>query len=270
MNWAVIGRGFISKRHVKAIGAIGHQVYVTCDTDPSKGADFTSVDALVKSNMYNMCQYVAVCTPNDTHYEILKKLGPEKTILCEKPVVLKYNQGLLLNDNVFGVLQLRYNPLLQELRRVVRQGGNNELDIIVKANRGPEYWQSWKGNPNQSGGILFNMGIHYIDVIQHLLGVPNEVVLKSYDKKYKAVGELRCRYGVGRFHIELSEGDGPIDRSIMLNGYEQPLEGATIPLSGDGFDLHTEVYKDLINGRGIDRDEYLPSIKLVEKIIKHA
>jgi predicted dehydrogenase len=80
----VVGMG-IGNLYNTVLNHLGHGV-VTVDSDPSKGADFLSVDAaVVVSRMFDT---VHICTPNFTHFELAAKLAPvSKIVFIEKPGV---------------------------------------------------------------------------------------------------------------------------------------------------------------------------------------
>ncbi len=80
----VVGMG-IGNLYSKVLKELGHSV-VTVDSDPSKAADFLTVDAaIIKCHMFDT---VHICTPNFTHFEIAAKLAPvSKIVFIEKPGV---------------------------------------------------------------------------------------------------------------------------------------------------------------------------------------
>lgn len=264
-TWAIIGLGFISPRHKKGIESTGGTLITTCDIDPAKGADFLSFDALRSSNMWKRVSHVAVCTPNDTHSDIVRAcLDDGKRVLCEKPLTLFDDFSGL--DGVNVVLQLRYNPAVIALK----EAGVQDIDIKVVTYREQKYWDSWKGQPERSGGVLLNMGVHYIDLLIHLLGDPIEILESTFDIKYKATGSVRFQRGIGRYHIELSKEPCETIRDIRVNGKREDIEGATIPLSDSTNmqykDLHSEVYRNFVDGRGIPLEEARRALDLISDL----
>ena len=80
----VVGMG-IGNLYNTVLNHLGHGV-VTVDSDPSKGADFLSVDAAIV--VCRMFDTVHICTPNFTHFELAAKLAPvSKIVFIEKPGV---------------------------------------------------------------------------------------------------------------------------------------------------------------------------------------
>lgn len=264
MRYAVCGLGFISKRHINAISNVGGTVAMTCDIDPSKNADYRDWVEMFRSPAFKQVDAVAVCTPNYTHSAIVReavRLG--KKVICEKPLtIFGDTQGM---DGAKVVLQLRYNPRVQRLKRELK-GNQNQIDIKVRTFREESYFKSWKGDATRSGGILYNMGVHYIDLLEHLLGEP-ECILETHYEERLAWGRVRFQKGIGTYHIELSREQG-VNRTIQVNGRVEDLEGATIPLTdtGEALDLHTQVYKAFERDKGIGVSEARKSLELVEEL----
>jgi UDP-N-acetyl-2-amino-2-deoxyglucuronate dehydrogenase len=253
-NWAIIGMGFIASRHINSIQRVGGNVILTCDIDPAKNADYLDWKKMQKDMRWKKITHVAICTPNYLHYEMAQSFG-DKIVLCEKPITINSKDALKLGQNVNAVLQLRYHPRLQDL--FVR-----EVSITAKMFRDDSYWKGWKGNREKSGGILFNLGIHYIDLLIFLLGEPIGII-KAYTNHYLAVGEISFERGIGRFQIEILDSREGQYRKIMVDGKEISLSDKD-NLSYE--DLHLDVYHALLKGEGIKPKEAARSIKLVEQI----
>lgn len=265
MRIALIGLGFISSRHRQAIQESGNELILTCDIDPNKNADYLDYKEMFKDPRYAEVDFVTVATPNYTHADICREvLATGKEVLCEKPLTIYDDYEGLEDVNV--VMQLRHNKRLNAFRE-----GNKNIDIFVKTYREPSYFGSWKGDERLSGGILYNMGIHYVDTLLHLLGNPIEIK-KTFLTDKLAYGEILFTKGRGTYHIELSTEPGPVIRKFIVNGVSWDIEGATIPLkdSGQVINLHTEVYKSLIKGSCLKMKQAKKSLDLIAKLINHA
>lgn len=269
MRYAVIGKGFIFPRHRKAIQDTFGKLELTCDIDWNKNPDYTDWRDMFDSKEFRKIDTVVICTPNYLHAEMVRlALAMKKNVICEKPLTIDNNfYGL---DGVNTVLQLRYNKDVNNIRKNI-EGVNNKINIIVKTYREKEYWNSWKGDPEKSGGILYNMGIHYLDLLVYILGdvlfINNVEITKTLAK-----GEVVFDKGLGTFHIELMTEPGETVREIIVNGKKIEIEGATIPLSErDNIrtDLHTEVYKHFLNSRGISLSEAKKSLLLAWELLEN-
>jgi predicted dehydrogenase len=81
----IVGMG-IGNLYAKVLNELGHGV-VTVDSDPNKKADFLTVeDSIAKCRSFDT---VHICTPNFTHFEIARKVGPyARIVFIEKPGVV--------------------------------------------------------------------------------------------------------------------------------------------------------------------------------------
>ena len=263
MKHAIIGsEGFIAKRHKKAIENIGGELVLTCDL---RGGDFTDWVEMIHSPRFKEITHVSVCVPNYLHSVMIKELlALNKKVLCEKPLTI-FNDLHLDDPNLGVVLQLRHNPIIKKAKEENFAGN---IKIEVASYRPPEYWNSWKGNKDLSGGILYNMAIHYLDLFIHLLGEPRSIPYSQVSDK-KAQFTIEFQRGIGEGSIELLTEEAPVVRKIALGGEFVDLEGATIPLTdtGEVLDLHTEVYKDFVAGKGIRLSEAKRSLDLVKHLM---
>jgi len=75
----------IGNLYAKVLDELGHGI-ITVDSDPNKGADFTSVEAAIEE--CRMFDTAHICTPNFTHASIAKQLSPHtRVVFIEKPGV---------------------------------------------------------------------------------------------------------------------------------------------------------------------------------------
>jgi UDP-N-acetyl-2-amino-2-deoxyglucuronate dehydrogenase len=256
-RFAVVGMGFIYPRHKQAIENLGGEVYLTCDIDKKKKPDFTDWAEMFNSPKFDDVQYVSICAPNYLHSVVAREaLLRGKKVLCEKPLSVNGVQGL---DGVKTVLQLRYHPELQKISKP------KNLYVEAKMFRDDKYWKSWKGNDVMSGGILYNLGVHYIDLAIFLLGDTWEIESVQKTRK-KVVAKVRFGESYASFHIEIVKNRKKQGRRLFADGKEITLSNAD-NLSYE--DLHKEVYKEFIAGRGIGLDESQKSLKLIKAILNY-
>lgn len=256
-KFAVIGLGFIYPRHKQSIEAVGGEVYLTCDIDKTKNPDFTDWVEMFNHPKFEEVSYVIICTPNYLHSTITREaLLRGKKVLCEKPLSINGTEGM---DGVKTVMQLRYHPALQ--------GMNKPKEVYVEAKmfRDDKYWNSWKGNDVMSGGVLFNLGVHYIDLLVFLLGDSWEIVRVKKSRKC-VEGEVRFGESTARFHIEAVDSRDNQGRKLIADGKEIVLSNQD-NLSYE--DLHTAVYKDFLKGKGVSLEETKKSIKLIRAILNY-
>ncbi len=266
-KWAIIGLGFISSRHIQAIEEVGDKLIVACDIDKKKRLlrvpFFTDYLEMMNSEVFKMVDNVAICTPNYLHQAMVQEaLRKHKRVLCEKPLVLGSHQLGFPDDNKVGtVLQLRYHPEVERIKS--RLLNENICEMIIRVKRDESYWKSWKGKEHMSGGILFNLGIHYFDILIHLFG-NTFIVDHKYVSERIAKGEISFPKAQVKFHIEIMPDNTAQERTLIINGEEYNLSKQD-NLSFEN--LHTQVYKAFNRGENITPYEAGRSINLIEKII---
>lgn len=253
-KFCVVGKGFIYPRHKQAIESLGHKIVMTCDIDPAKKADFTDWVEAFNHPKFDEVTHVSICAPNYLHPVIAREaLLKGKKVLCEKPLSINGTDGM---EGVKTVLQLRYHPELKRLNKP------KEIFITAKMFRDDKYWKSWKGNEVMSGGVLYNLGVHYIDLAIFLLGDSWEII-RVYKTKKRVLALVKFGSSYAHFHIEIVNKKEQQGRKLIADGQEITLSNQE-NLSYE--DLHTEVYKDFIAGRGVDLDEAKKGLKLIKAI----
>jgi UDP-N-acetyl-2-amino-2-deoxyglucuronate dehydrogenase len=236
-KFSVIGSGFIFPTHLEAIQSVGKVV----------GYD-TGEDC------------VSILTPNDTHFKYcLEEAEKGKIVLCEKPLALNSEDvKKLFGKDIFTVLQLKYHPLVKEIE--VKDWNEIEMNILVY--RDDKYFSGWKGDEKRSGGILFNLGIHYFHLLLHLFGDATETKLDFLDDR-NAKGEIIGAKYKCKFTLKLDQDRNNQRREFIINGKSFNFSKQD-NLAYEN--LHKFVYQDLIKGVGIRPEEAIKSIQLIEKL----
>lgn len=300
-NFALIGAaGYIAPRHLKAIKDTGNRL--TCALDPYDGVGhmdsyFPEADFFIEPERFDRhldklrrmahskgrhndvkVDYVSICSPNYMHDSHIRlALRNEAHAICEKPIVLNpWNLDALFEiqketgKNVFTVLQLRLHPTILALREEIRKGPQDkiyDIDLTYITSRGNWYYRSWKGNQEKSGGIATNIGVHFFDMLTWIFGgvTDNKVHLLQPNK---AAGLLYLKQARVRWFLSIDYTDIPeeVRKSGKRTFRSLTIDNREIEFS-DGFgDLHTEVYKDILNGRGFGLKEAKQSINIVFSI----
>ena len=84
-------------------------------------------------------------------------------------------------------MQLRLHPVLDQIKKLSDSNAKINAEIQVITPRDKDYLESWKTEKKYSGGIIFNLGIHYFDLLINAFGDPIESVL-LYNEKLRAKG----------------------------------------------------------------------------------
>ncbi len=191
LRFAIIGCGVIAPTHARSIQEIpGTILAAACDIIPERAAHLTNQFG---GNAYSDCvemfqkedlDVVNVCTPSGLHAEIgIKASNAGIHVIVEKPIDIKLAKADALiascrqNAVKLGsISQHRFDPAVDSLKQVIRAG---KLGSIVFAGaytqwyRSQQYYESgdWRGTWSlEGGGALINQGIHYIDLLQYLVG----------------------------------------------------------------------------------------------------
>ncbi len=298
-NFAIIGcAGYVAPRHIKAMKETGNNLVMALDKSDSVGildryfndvhffTEFESfdrhADKLRRRGEGEKIDYVSICSPNylhEAHARFALRIGAHA--ICEKPLVLApWNiDGLEVLEKetgkkVYAVLQLRLHPTLIELKKKISAeiaAGRSEkydVDLSYVTSRGPWYHYSWKGNEELSGGLATNIGVHFFDMLSWIFGPVQKCTLHHSDKK-KVAGCLELEHARVRWFLSVDRSDLSLIKEVKegASAYRSiTVNGKEVEFSNVFADLHTEVYKDILAGRGFGIAEAKPSIDLVHKI----
>ncbi|KPJ73551.1 hypothetical protein AMJ48_01210 [Parcubacteria bacterium DG_74_1] len=252
-KFAVIGKGFIYNLHAQAISQVGGDIASVVDV--LDGPD-TWREMVKKTE----ADCVVILAPNHLHFEMAKFSAEYgKIVLCEKPLALRSEEIKILAKypNIFTVFQLRYHPAVKKIKTKFKEDEQCQIEIDISVHRDENYWKSWKGIEEKSGGIIFNLGIHYFDLLLYLFGEPTEILTKSLSYK-TGRGEITGENYSCNWQISAEAPRDNQRRLFKVNGVNYDFAAKE--------NLHFYVYKDLLEGRGIAPPEALKSIKLIEKI----
>jgi UDP-N-acetyl-2-amino-2-deoxyglucuronate dehydrogenase len=295
-NFALIGAaGYIAPRHMRAIKETGNNL--VCALDPYDGigimdsffpnADFFTeperfdrhLDKLRRQGEYKI-DYVSICSPNylhDAHIRMALRNGAHA--ICEKPLVLNpWNLDALkevekdTGKKVHTVLQLRLHPAIQLLKSQIEAGPANKIydvDLTYITSRGRWYFFSWKGNIQKSGGIATNIGVHFFDMLGWIFGDFKGVEL-TINQEDKAGGKLWLEKANVNWFLSIDERDLPAEAFAAGKRTFRKINVGSNELEfSEGFtDLHTQSYRDIIDGRGFGIEDARKSIEIVSTIRK--
>lgn len=270
--------GYIAPRHLKAIQDVGGELVAALDPHDSVGildrygfsnsAFFTEperfdrhLDHLRRTG--EGIRYLTVCSPNhlhDAHARMGMRSGAD--IICEKPLVIKpYNLAALqeleseTSRRIWTVLQLRLHPVIQALKQQM-VSGYHQINLDYATPRGEWYRHSWKADPERSGGLITNIGIHFLDMLLWVFGPCKDLGVSEQSDDVVA-GVLVLERATVTWRLSIRQGE----RQRVITVDEHQLDFT------DGFDtLHTEVYRNILSGNGFGIDDARPSIELAQRI----
>jgi UDP-N-acetyl-2-amino-2-deoxyglucuronate dehydrogenase len=191
IRFALIGCGRISKNHIGPLTEVpGANLVAVCDLIPERMEGWKQKFGIpAYTNYHTMLQHeevdvVCILTPSGMHpahsMDVISRY--KKHVVVEKPMALAWadlaRMKMTADHNgvkIFPIYQNRYNKAVQKVREDLISGrlGKPVLGTVrLRWCRPQRYYDRdpWRGTWSMDGGALTNQGIHYIDLLQYLLG----------------------------------------------------------------------------------------------------
>ena len=192
IRFAIVGFGNIGRRHAGHIMQHADtQLVAVCDIKAEaeakvpEGVNFYyDLDAMLAMEKPEV---LCVCTPNYLHEpHTITGLNAGVHTVVEKPMALSVEEcdrmiaaAEKAGKTIFAVKQNRYNPPVQEVKKLV---DSHELGRIFMIqvncfwNRGDAYYleSDWRGKKDKDGGCLFTQFSHFVDILFYLNGPISE------------------------------------------------------------------------------------------------
>ena len=247
IKFAIIGAGYIGKRHAEMILKNPEaQLVAMCDKEAQSSLSlqafdvpfFNSTDELFNSNLD--FDVVSICTPNGLHAQhSLQALNYHKHVVCEKPMALTKTdceqiiyKSLQASKQVFCVMQNRYSPPSVWIKKVIDEkiiGRVYSVQLNCYWNRDERYYtgKNWKGTPDLDGGTLFTQFSHFIDIMYWLFGDITDIKGHFADfnhgklTAFEDTGFVTFQFnngGLGSLNYSTSVWDKNLESSITIIG----------------------------------------------------
>lgn len=280
--------GYIAPRHIQAINNINAELICVSDLDfnPVQQKEFhsknvetlDSLEEMIKYHQQHSLDYISICTPNHLHTEqIITCLENNINVICEKPLALSIKDLDKIRKSefdssasIFTIMQLRFHESIIQLKEKITSQSldeKHEVILIYATTRGSEFFSSWRGSENKSGGILFEFGIHYLDILMDIFG---QVINFNVNKLSLNQANVLIEHENAKVLIminvlskeklkEMGQ-EEVLYRSFTINGEEFEFTG--------GFqDLHTRSYESILEGKGFTVEDASKSITQISKIM---
>ncbi len=222
IGFAIIGCGNIAPFHAEAIrDSEGARLVAVCDKDEARakelagkfGGDvYTDYAELLKQDDI---QVVNICLPSGLHEPLtVQAANAGKHVMVEKPldITLEKCDSIIKscrenNVKLATIFPSRFKKSESAVRKAIKEGRFGRLtlaDASVKWFRSQEYYDSgdWRGTWKfDGGGALMNQSIHYIDVLQDLMGPVEsitancETIVRDIEVEDTAVALLKFKNG---------------------------------------------------------------------------
>jgi myo-inositol 2-dehydrogenase/D-chiro-inositol 1-dehydrogenase len=198
----VIGAGYIGGVHA-GILARDERVQITgvYDVDQQRAQRLARAhDARVtadSSELIDRSDAVYIATPNTQHVSLaLAAIDAGKHIFCEKPLATTipdaesvFSKAKLL-QSVFQVgHNRRFAPVYATLKQLLTEK-HRPHSAHVKMNRGELLNPVWTGDPNITGGFLYETPIHLFDMMRFLFGEVESLHAIGSKHEYREVDDF--------------------------------------------------------------------------------
>lgn len=198
----VIGAGYIGGVHASILARDERvQLAAIYDVDTARAQQLARApDARVTaapSELIESCDAVYITTPNTQHVALtLAALDAGKHIFCEKPLAtniadaeLVFNRAKRL-QSVFQVgHNRRFAPVYATLKQLLAEK-HAPHSAHVKMNRGELLNPVWTGDPNVTGGFLYETPIHMFDMMRFLFGEVESLQALGSKHEYREVDDF--------------------------------------------------------------------------------
>ena len=196
IRFAIVGTGAIAETHAAALAAVpGAELRAVFNRTASRAAAFAArFPARVESDLESLLaapdiDAVCVTTPSGAHAGVvIPALEAGKHVLCEKPLEINLERI----DRMIGTARAHRRILAavfpsrlglgaRMVKAAVEGGRFGRLTLCsayVKWWRSQAYYDDggWHGTRAlDGGGALMNQAIHYVDLLQWLVGMPERV-----------------------------------------------------------------------------------------------
>lgn len=257
----IIGCGHILVRHTESItqNPKDFELVALCDIDESvlkkaveengnvKG--FTDYKKMLEE-MKGKMNFVTIATPNHLHHKMaMEALRQGYDILIEKPIAFETSkvkeiqeEAEKLGREAYCVLQVRYNPTVKMMERALEEdllGEIRSVCFIQRWQRPIGYFKGWRGYIDQGGRSLYEYGIHYLDIVQKLFGVPEVKSTDTFNHKHMDIPFEDTSYSIvefkngasGSIEVNVSVEPSNLECSIAIMGSKGYLK-----ISGNALD----------------------------------
>lgn len=140
---------------------------------------------------------VFICTPNTKHTEVsIAAANAGKHVFSEKPMATNLAEAKAVLDaanksgKVFQVgFNRRFAPVYQLLKKIITEESAPH-SAHVKMNRGELLNPVWTGNPEITGGFLYETTVHMFDMMRFLFGEISELTAIGSTHEYPEVDDF--------------------------------------------------------------------------------
>lgn len=278
IRFSIVGYGNIGRRHAVQIMNNEHaHLVAVCDVNDAVKATlpdgvlyYSSIEDMLRVGGVDV---VCVCTPNYLHEpHTIAALDAGMHAVVEKPMALSVSEcdnmiaaAQRNNRKIFAVKQNRYNPPVQEVKKLIGSGRLGKVfmvDVNCYWNRGDAYYagSDWRGSKQRDGGCLFTQFSHFVDILYYLNGIVDTAtgVVSNYAHKHNTEVE-----DTGSFVMRAGNG-AIVNFSFTTCSYNRNMEGSITIFAEKGTVKIGGQYLNTIEYQQLEGEE-LPPINITAK-----
>jgi UDP-N-acetyl-2-amino-2-deoxyglucuronate dehydrogenase len=253
LRFALVGCGRIGEKHASIITKLG-KLEAVIDVFPDRAQKFALLYNAKGYNSINTflaqeskVDVVVICTPNGLHAEhAIACLASGMNVLLEKPVAL-YGEDIIAiqaaestsGKLVFPVMQNRFNTALITIKYLLDNGLLGKVfsfQINCFWNRPASYYEnSWHGDKDLDGGVLYTQLSHFIDILSWYFGDCIDAKgfvtkLSTKEMNFEDTGNFVLKYAngiIGSVNYTVNTEPANIEGSVALQ-----TEKGTIKIGG--------------------------------------
>ena len=283
MKFSIIGpSGYIAKRHLAAIERLeSSSIYSYLDIQDSdfpvktkKSKFFSDQEEFFQDLEINPVNFLVICSPNHLHFnQILRSVEVGIPVICEKPICITCEDLEALNslqddkrDLIHSIMQLRLHPVASQIKDLISSNKSSiNANIQFLTRRDDAYKKSWKVKQEFSGGILFNLGVHYFDLLFNALGIPLDSTVETLND-FTAKGVTRFSRGQLNWFFSIDDQHLTATQNTIR---EFSINKTTIDFSNVSEDLHYLNYLEIINNNQFKFKEMYNVHQYIANLYKH-
>ena len=192
MKIVVLGLGFMGATHLKALRNIpqAELVAVASDDERARCPGVRMYYDWSEAVLDPEAEAVDICLPTHLHAPAtVAALLAGKHVLVEKPMALtsagaaRMIEAARDSGRILMAAQvLRFFPAYRALADVLQSGRLGRVRAAMFRRRSPTpAWSAWLTDKGSSGGGIFDLMLHDIDMSLHLFGQPQAVSATGYE-----------------------------------------------------------------------------------------
>jgi myo-inositol 2-dehydrogenase / D-chiro-inositol 1-dehydrogenase len=198
----IIGAGYIAGVHASVLArdervelTAVHDVVPTAAEKLAGAHNATAVATPLE--VLERSDAVYVTTPNTQHVSLaMAAIEAGKHVFCEKPLATSIDDAQRVfkkASNASTVFQVGHNrrfaPVYATLKRMLSET-HEAHSAHVKMNRGELLKPEWTGDPEITGGFLYETPIHMFDMMRFLFGEVESLHAVGSNHEYKEVDDF--------------------------------------------------------------------------------